>query len=417
MTLGKMQRRKVMFEKAAVGVLATLTLMAASPLAAQDDEGFAERERALARELAEQQESSAERERAFARELAEQQRAHEALLREQAAQQAEQQRNIVREYEAQQRELAVQQRQQAEQQAEQQRRLEREYEAQQREFAAEQESAARELVKARAELQVVVAEIARLSAQRTSNARSEAMRDGQQSQRLVMRGQRPMLGINVEDAADGVRVRGVSPNGPAAAAGVAVGDTIVAIDGAELGRDDGTSAYVARMADVEPGEDIELRVRRGGTTRDVVVKATENTGSPVRVEWFGGGENVVTVPPGNFVSVFRGSNWSDVELVSLTPGLGEYFGTDGGLLAVRAGRMGELGLRDGDVILEIGSRQPQSPEHAMRIIASFEPGESVPLSIMRQRRRETLTVTVPDDARTGWNVFGGEPFSRRDAGR
>jgi len=361
-----------MFEKTSMGILAALTL-ATSPVVAQDDEDFAERERAMARELAEQQESSAERERAFARELEEQQRS-----------------------------------------------LAREYEAQQQAFAREQESArelARELAKAREELQGSAAEIARLSAQRSGYAMSEAMRRVPQSQRVVMLGQRPMLGINVEDAADGVRVRGVSPNGPAAAAGVAVGDTIVAIDGAELGRDAGTSAYVARMADVEPGEDLELRVRRGGTTRDVVVKVPENTGSPVHVEWFGGGENVLTVPQGNFVSVFRGSNWSDVELVSLTPSLGEYFGTDEGLLAVRAGRMGELGLRDGDVILEIGGREPQSPEHAMRIIASFEPGESVPLAIMRQRRRETLTITVPDGAGTGWNVIGREPFSRRDAGR
>jgi C-terminal processing protease CtpA/Prc len=409
-----------MFEKASIGFLAAVTL-AAAPLTAQDDEGFAERERALARELAEQQESSAERERAFARELAEQQRAHDALLREQAAQQAEEQRNVVREYEAQQRELAVQQRQQAEQQAEQQRQLAREYEAQQREFAMEQESAARELArelaKARQELQASAAEIARLSAQRSGYAMSEVMRRVPQRERVVMLGQRPMLGINVEDAADGVRVRGVSPNGPAAAAGVAVGDTIVALNGVDLGRDDGTSAYVALMDDVEPGEDIKLRVRRGGMTRDVVVEATETTGSPVRVEWFGGGENVVTVPQGNFVSLLRGSNWSDVELVSLTPGLGEYFGSDVGLLVVRAGRMGELGLRDGDVILEIGSRAPQSPEHAMRIIASFEPGESVPLSIMRQRRRETLMITVPEEGRTGWNVIGRESFSRRYASR
>jgi len=355
-----------MFEKTSIGILAAMTL-AASPLAAQDDENFAERERAMARELAEQQESSAERERAFARELQEQQTS-----------------------------------------------LAREYEGQQRAFARQQESAARELArelaKAREELQVSAAEIARLSAQRSGYAMSEAMRRVPPSQRVVMLGQRPMLGINVEDAADGVRVRGVSPNGPAAAAGVAVGDTIIAIDGEELGRDEATAAFVARMAEVEPGEDVQLRVRRGDTTRDVVVKAPDDTGSPVRVEWFGGGENVVTVPQGNFISVFRGRNWSDVELVALTPALGEYFGTDEGLLAVRAGRMSELGLRDGDVILEIGSRQPQSPEHAMRIIASFEPGESVPLSILRQRRRETLTITVPDEARTGWNVIGREPF-------
>jgi S1-C subfamily serine protease len=105
---------------------------------------------------------------------------------------------------------------------------------------------------------------------------------------------------------------------------------------------------------------------------------------------------------GNIFLVSRGP-WGDVELVSLTPALGEYFGTDAGLLVVRAGRMGELGLRDGDVILEIAGRQPQSPEHAMRILASFEPGESLQASIMRQRRRETVSVTVPSEP-AGWGA-------------
>jgi S1-C subfamily serine protease len=87
--------------------------------------------------------------------------------------------------------------------------------------------------------------------------------------------------------------------------------------------------------------------------------------------------------------------WSDIELVSLTPTLGAYFGVEKGLLVVRAGRASELGFRDGDVIIELAGREPQSPEHALRILASFEPGESVAAAIMRQRKREALTIRVP----------------------
>ena len=85
----------------------------------------------------------------------------------------------------------------------------------------------------------------------------------------------------------------------------------------------------------------------------------------------------------------------DIELVSLTPALGEYFGVNEGLLVVRAGRAAELGFRDGDVIIELAGRKPQSPEHALRILASFEPGESLQAAIMRQRRREALAIRVP----------------------
>ena len=78
--------------------------------------------------------------------------------------------------------------------------------------------------------------------------------------------------------------------------------------------------------------------------------------------------------------------------------LGEYFGVTEGLLVVRAGRAGELGFRDGDVIIDIAGREPQSPEHALRILATFEPGESLQAAIMRQRQRQSLAIRVPTAA-------------------
>jgi len=67
------------------------------------------------------------------------------------------------------------------------------------------------------------------------------------------------------------------------------------------------------------------------------------------------------------------------------------------LLVVRAGRAADLGFRDGDVIIDLAGRMPQSPEHALRILASFEPGESLQAAIMRQRKRESLAIRVPTD--------------------
>jgi hypothetical protein len=371
-----------MFERASVCVLAVIMLAPGSPLAAQSED-FAERERALARELAEQQEASAQQEQELARELAAQQR-------ELVAQQTEQQRELAREFEAQQREVAAQQ-------AEQQRALAREFEAQQRELASE-------LSKAKSQLAVSAAEIARLSAELSGPAMRSV-----QSQLLFLR-QGSVLGINIEDAELGVRVDGVSPNGPAAAAGVAVGDTIVAINGFELGRgaanriDSPSAAFLGQLADVEPGADVELRILRAGNSRDVTITSVAAV-PPFRFATVAPGSPRVTIAPNwpngpnapESIFLMSRGPWSDVELVSLTPGLGEYFGTDAGLLVVRAGRMGDLGLRDGDVILELGGREPQSPEHAMRILASFEPGESLETSIMRQRRRDTVTITVPTE--------------------
>jgi S1-C subfamily serine protease len=255
--------------------------------------------------------------------------------------------------------------------------------------AAESANVQRELSRAREELARTVADVARIQAQ----VREPALRDLQRKWRYVAAGQ-PALGLNIEDSDFGVFVRGVTPNGPAANAGVEVGDTIVAIDDVELARGGGSpsAALLGQIGNVMPGDDVKLRILRGGDYREVVVEAGDNRLKAPLVTVVGAPGEFFTRPFGAFR--YSGA-WSDIELVALTPALGEYFGTGEGLLVVRAGRAAELGFRDGDVIIDLAGRKPQSPEHALRILASFEPGESLQAAIMRQKRRESLAIRVP----------------------
>jgi S1-C subfamily serine protease len=87
--------------------------------------------------------------------------------------------------------------------------------------------------------------------------------------------------------------------------------------------------------------------------------------------------------------------WFNVELVTLDEDLGAYFGTTEGLLVVRAPGDAEMDLRSGDVILQINGRVPTSPSHALRILRSYEPEETVSMQIMRDRSRQTIEFTVP----------------------
>src|SRR5438552_1148214 len=91
-----------------------------------------------------------------------------------------------------------------------------------------------------------------------------------------------------------------------------------------------------------------------------------------------------------------GSPWGDLELVNLNPDLGEYFGTKDGVLVVKAPGDSSLPVRSGDVILSIAGRKPTSPSHAMRILHSYEAGETVSLDIVRKQKRMTLTWKVPE---------------------
>jgi len=84
-----------------------------------------------------------------------------------------------------------------------------------------------------------------------------------------------------------------------------------------------------------------------------------------------------------------------MQLVMLTSGLGSYFGTTKGLLVLRAPEDAALQLKDGDVILDIGGREPTSPEHAMKILGSFQKGEPLKITIMRNKSKQTLDVKLP----------------------
>jgi S1-C subfamily serine protease len=91
--------------------------------------------------------------------------------------------------------------------------------------------------------------------------------------------------------------------------------------------------------------------------------------------------------------------WGDAEFVTVTPGLGRYFGTDKGVLVARAPEDSTLGLQDGDVIVSIGGRQPENGRHAVRILRSYQSGETVELKILRDRRAQTLSAQIPKRAR------------------
>jgi len=213
-------------------------------------------------------------------------------------------------------------------------------------------------------------------------------------------GRRAVLGIGIEDEQDGVRVVGVTPGGGADEAGLETGDVITAMDGAALVSGEGRSAsevLIAQMGNVDPGDSVVLTVVRDGETLEVEVEAQAPRAHPFATLIPGAEPGAAPHGRGFFFNRPFG-RWADMELVELTPDLGTYFGTETGLLVVRAPRDGMLSLRDGDVILEISGRVPMNVGHALRILRSFEPGEALELTIMRDQRRETLEVDLSPTA-------------------
>ncbi|HEY2590691.1 MAG TPA: PDZ domain-containing protein [Steroidobacteraceae bacterium] len=223
---------------------------------------------------------------------------------------------------------------------------------------------------------------------------------------------RAIIGAQLEnqDGGTGARVLEVSPGGPAAEAGIRAGDVITAVNGTEVKGADAARQVGRLVRDVTPESKVRLEVSRNGKAQQFTVTARRGPA----FEFFGPGPEGPGMPapgapaapaappappafpfgPGSMFLV-QGP-LADMELATLTPRLGSYFGTDKGVLVVRAPEDGALKLEDGDVILSIDGRVPTSGTHATRILGSYQPGEKIDLRIVRERKRMDIATTMPD---------------------
>lgn len=231
----------------------------------------------------------------------------------------------------------------------------------------------------------------------------------------IIRSDRAVLGVNIGDnnnsgPVEGVKIAGASPGGAAADAGLRSGDIIVAVNGQSMSAGDGQGAtrnLLEFMQGVEEGDVLDIDYLRNGKVESVEVSPRAMVGETLA---FGGPDFGVHVAPGSpmppvaafgpTIAMIGGTGLRDMELVPLTEELGRYFGTDKGLLVVRAPDDEAFKLHDGDVIQSIGGRTPNSVSHAMRILGSYQEGEALNIDIMRDKRKQTLKIDVPDH-RTG----------------
>lgn len=257
----------------------------------------------------------------------------------------------------------------------------------------------KQLKDARAKLNDAARDVADLSQQLYGGDRHDELMSYVQG-----RPQGAMLGINIEDAKDrddAVEVVGVSPGGPAEQAGLKTGDILVAMNGQSLrasgGRNPGAQ-LVELMRSVEPGQTVNVDYLRDGQKRSAAIKAAPAEPPIARILR----ERMPKqLPEGLQIPGFEAllgpeRQFRSLELVAVTPKLGKYFGTEEGLLVVRAAEGQALPLEEGDVLLSIDGRKPNGPGHAFRILRSYQPGEKVTLGVLRNRKQLELTATMPD---------------------
>jgi C-terminal processing protease CtpA/Prc len=248
---------------------------------------------------------------------------------------------------------------------------------------------------------------------------------------------RPRIGVIIENdgESDGINIAAVTPGGPAAEAGLKAGDVVVSANRIVVTGKDAGERFVEIIRETDEGDSLVVVYERDGERSETVIVPRpmdeENTWSysysfrnlADRLEGLGEGmEGYMRVAPrvewhteesddpesvllrserGDvaraIVSRLRGGALLDLELVTVNPDLASYFGTDKGVLVVRASENNDIPLKGGDVILSIGGREPRSPSHAMRILQSYDHGEEISIEVMRDKQRQTVTMTMPDD--------------------
>jgi S1-C subfamily serine protease len=86
-------------------------------------------------------------------------------------------------------------------------------------------------------------------------------------------GVRPWLGVSSIEEDGQIRVMRVSDDGPAAEAGIAPGDLLLAMGGKKL--DNLPDFYKRLWSSGAPGVEVQLRVQHDGEVRDVRVKSID----------------------------------------------------------------------------------------------------------------------------------------------
>jgi len=272
-----------------------------------------------------------------------------------------------------------------------------------------------QLDKARAELDRKAQEVAELS-MKLSGGNDVVFR-------TVMPRQ-AMLGVQVdpESGKQGARVLSVSPGGPADEAGLKGGDVIVTLDGKSIAGNEGSGRLlVEQMHGVKPDQKVKVRVLRDGKNKDLVVVARPMVNLMAgdrmfnfRMPEMGGvamaGGAMGAMPMVKQFRTFIHNEFNGLELASITPKLGAYFGATDGVLVVSAPENDSLKLEDGDVIQAIDGRKPTDGGHALRILRSYKSGEKLNLSVLRQRKPMTLAVTMPERGDMEEDVFMSAPM-------
>src|SRR5260370_32093613 len=213
----------------------------------------------------------------------------------------------------------------------------------------------------------------------------------------------------------GVEVTMVDQDAPAGKAGIKEHDVILTMNGTAIE----SKSQLQRMIHETPaGRVISLGLSRDGQPMTIKVQLADrrNEFSHIKMKAGAWEKNfkfaIPPIPnlpdssvPNIGVVVVHSSMRSGLMVENLTPQLGEFFGAKNGngvlVRSVEKGsRADKAGLRGGDVITRVGDQPVHDTSDFTHALRSRTTG-SVSVGVIRDKKEQTLTITLPDRKESG----------------
>jgi serine protease Do len=209
--------------------------------------------------------------------------------------------------------------------------------------------------------------------------------------RLISEGKfvRSIIGIHMAQATSdplailgmvGVTVSEITPNGPAARAGLKTNDVIVAIDGKPVKTARDLRNTVTLM---KPGQSITVSVRRDNSTKPLPIKVVVEAEPAPAPE-----EVLVSISPGRPSAAAERTSESDYGFTAkaLTKELAAQYGvkdTSGVIItAVMPGRLAaQRGIAPGDIIVKMNNKPISNMDDFEKALKAVAPGKSLTMNL------------------------------------
>jgi S1-C subfamily serine protease len=250
---------------------------------------------------------------------------------------------------------------------------------------------------------------------------------------------RGMIGVVLAKDEHGLRVSAVTPGGPASKAGIRNGDVIMRVRDLDGPSGDSASFLNEALRNLKVGQEVKLVVLREGKTSEIAVKAERREPYNFTAAFGGDMGDPGSLPPDFDKHIQEGVEmatrqaeravqkaqlnqeqavhiaehatesaqramqrvrmsmpWWGLNLASLNPELGHYFGKDKGALVMSADADALPGLRGGDVITSVAGEPVVRAEDALRALRDQPSGKDVAIKLMRDRKVLALNIKAPE---------------------